>query len=271
MKILALIGSYRKHGNTSRMVDLFAEQLAAEAERAGEPLEFESLNLGHLDIRPCRGCRICFNKGEDKCPLKDDIPAIKEKMKTADAWIIATPVYMGDMSGILKNWSDRLAYICHRPEFGGKSVFLLATTGATPATIGFWSLRAMTAWGLSFAGQVCFKMGALMDGEELKQRFTDTCRKHARRFFKTVQRQQEADPSFISLMTFRLQQASWPSEPHDTLDYQYWHNMGWTDLRQTFYYPHRANPVKVGLARLFGKGMAILMPRTSSLPTDSRR
>jgi multimeric flavodoxin WrbA len=259
MKILALVGSYRKHGNTSRMVDLFTEQLAAEAEHAGEPLEFESINLGHLDIQPCRGCRVCFDKGEDKCPLKDDIPAIKEKMKVADAWVIATPVYMSDMSGILKNWADRLAYICHRPEFGGKTTFLLATTGSSPATIGFFSLRSMTAWGLNFRGQVCFKMGALMDSEELKKRFTDSCRKHARRFYKAVRRQQETKPSFVSLMTFRIQQASWPYETHDTLDYQYWHDKGWTDLRSTFYYPHNANPLVVGLARLFGRVMAIFM------------
>jgi multimeric flavodoxin WrbA len=261
MKILALVGSYRKSGNTSRMVDLFANQLRAEAERTGEPFEFESLNLGHAEIRPCRGCRTCFDRGADLCPLKDDIPAIKDKMQAADAWIIATPVYVGDMSGVLKNWVDRLAYICHRPEFGGKSVFLLASTGSSPATIAFYSLRALMSWGLAYQGQACFKTGALMDSDELVQRHTAACQKHARRFFKAVQRQQTVQPSFLSLMMFRIQQRGWSKADPDTLDFQYWHTQGWTDPRQTFYHPHRANPVKVSLARLVGNLMEAMMSR----------
>ena len=259
MKILALVGSYRKNGNTSRMVDLFAAQLQAEAERAGEPFEFESLHLGHTDIQPCRGCRVCFDRGEQYCPLKDDIPAIKEKMQVADAWIIATPVYVGDVSGILKNWEDRLAYVCHRPEFGGKSVFLLATTGGSPAAIAFYSLRALMSWGLAFQGQVCFKTGALMNSEELSQRYTTDCRKHARRFFKAVKDQQDARPSFLSLMMFATQQYTWSQQNPQTLDYQYWHAQGWTDSRTTFYFPQKANPLKVGLARLIGGIMARMM------------
>ncbi len=259
MKILALVGSYRKHGNTSRMVDLFSAQMRAEAEHADEPFEFETLNLGHTDIQPCRGCRVCFDKGEQNCPLKDDIPAIKEKMQAADAWIIATPVYVGDMSGILKNWEDRLAYICHRPEFGGKSVFLLATTGGSPATIAFCSLRSLMSWGLSFQGQVCFKTGALMKSEELTQRHSAACQKHARRFFKTVLRQQSARPSFFSLMMFRIQQCSWSKATPDTIDFQHWHKHGWTDPQQSFYTPHTVNPVTVGLARFVGSIMARMM------------
>ena len=259
MKILALVGSYRKHGNTSRMVDLFAAQLQAEAERVGEPFEFESLNLGYANIQPCRGCRVCFNRGEQYCPLKDDIPAIKEKMQSADAWIIATPVYVGDMSGILKNWEDRLAHVSHRPEFGGKSVFLLASTGGSPATIAFYSLRTLMSWGLAFQGQVCFKTGALMDSDELIQHHGAACQKHARRFFKAVLRQQSAKPSFLSLMMFRIQQFSWSKAAPETIDFQYWYNHGWTDPRESFYTPHTVNPVTVGLARFVGSIMARMM------------
>ena len=259
MKILALIGSYRKNGNTSRLVDLFAEHLQAEADHAGEPFEFEAFNLGHADIRPCRGCRVCFDKGEEYCPLKDDIPAIKEKMQSADAWIIATPVYVGDMSGILKNWEDRLAHVCHRPEFGGKSVFLLASTGSSPATIAFYSLRTLMSWGLAFQGQACFKTGALMKNEKLTKQYTATCQKHARRFFKAVQRQQTTRPSFLSLMMFCIQQLSWSNAAPDTIDFQYWHKNGWTDLQQTFYFSHKANFITVSLARLVGGAMSRMM------------
>lgn len=98
-----------------------------------------------------------------------------------------------------------------------------------------------------------------MDSEVLEQRYSQTCRKHARRFFKAVQRQQSAQPSFLSLMTFTIQQFTWSREDPQTYDYQYWLAQGWTDPRSTFYFPHKANPLKVGLARLVGGVMARLM------------
>ncbi len=112
MKILACVGSYRKNGNTARVVDLIEGQLDAEAARQHEPLEMETVYLGHWDIGTCRGCRVCFDQGEERCPLKDDLLAIKTKMKEVDGIIIASPVYVNDVSGIVRNWLDRLAHVC---------------------------------------------------------------------------------------------------------------------------------------------------------------
>ncbi|MBN1933857.1 MAG: flavodoxin family protein, partial [Anaerolineae bacterium] len=74
MKILVLIGSYRKKGNTARIVQMVEARMQALVAQHATPLEWETLFLGDMDIRPCRGCRACFDQGEDKCPLKDDIP-----------------------------------------------------------------------------------------------------------------------------------------------------------------------------------------------------
>ena len=49
-------------------------------------------------------------------------------MKAADGILIASPVYMEDVSGIIKTWIDRLAHVSHRPEFAGKCAYLVATT-----------------------------------------------------------------------------------------------------------------------------------------------
>jgi multimeric flavodoxin WrbA len=92
MKILALNGSYRSNGNTARVINLIEEQMRREAVRAGVPLEFEKVDLGLLNLQLCRGCRACFDRGEDQCPLKDDLLPVKAKMKAADGIIIATPV-----------------------------------------------------------------------------------------------------------------------------------------------------------------------------------
>ena len=57
MCILAIVGSQRKKGNTARLVQMIGTELEALAERAGQPLVFETLYLGDLDIHACRGCR----------------------------------------------------------------------------------------------------------------------------------------------------------------------------------------------------------------------
>jgi len=68
MKILALNGSYRANGNTARLLSLIEEQLCRKADHIGEPLDFEMVELGHLNIQMCRGCRLCFDRGEEHCP-----------------------------------------------------------------------------------------------------------------------------------------------------------------------------------------------------------
>lgn len=99
MKILVLIGSGRKDGNTTRVVELVQGHLEALAEQTGVTMETETLFLNDLDISSCRGCRLCFDRGEDACPLKDDIPEIREKFDAADGLILASPVYVNDVSG----------------------------------------------------------------------------------------------------------------------------------------------------------------------------
>jgi multimeric flavodoxin WrbA len=86
-----------------------------------------------MNILLCRGCRACFDHGEEACPLHDDLPLIRSRMDDADALILASPVYVDDVSGLVKNWMDRLAYLSHRPAMGGKYAFTVATVGGGPA------------------------------------------------------------------------------------------------------------------------------------------
>jgi len=133
MRILILQSSARLEGNTARVVRMAEADLRTEAGNAGIALETETLDLAQLDIHPCKGCRSCFDRGESTCPMNDELLSVKEKMKAADGLILAGPVSVNDVNGIMKNWIDRLAHVCHRPEFAGKTAMLLTTTGSTPA------------------------------------------------------------------------------------------------------------------------------------------
>ncbi len=256
MNLLVLNGSYRKNGNTAQVTEQIVTQFRALAESRSASVTVETVHLGHVNIEPCRGCRICFDRGEEYCPVKDGIPALRAKMRQADAVLIASPVYVDDVNGITKNFIDRMAFACHRPEFAGKSAYLLATVGGSPTGHTLRTLgSAFSTWGFSIAGQKGFKTGALMKPGEAKQ-FEQQTAKIARELFDALEQKKALNPSFLSLMTFKIQQHAWTAHPDESVDYNYWNDHGWTNPRCDFYIPHRAGRVKVLLARGLGRIIA---------------
>ncbi len=93
-------------------------------------IEFEYLHLKYCNLQMCKGCYVCLLGGEDKCLLKDGSKEIENKMIKSDGVIFLTQVYVMNMSGLLKNFTDRFAYICHRPRFHGKKVWIICSTGS---------------------------------------------------------------------------------------------------------------------------------------------
>lgn len=257
MHILAIVGSQRKRGNTARFVQMIAAELEVRADAARQPLTFETVYLGDLDIRPCRGCRSCFDQGEAKCPLRDDLPALKAQMDAADGLLLASPVYMDDVSGLTKTWIDRLSYVSHRPAFGGKCAYPIATVGSSSTR---HTLRTMNAalltWGYHLVGQTGLKMGALAPAAEM-ERYQPAAAKVAEKLFGAIARQDPLRPSFVSLLAFKIQQLAW--QRADSYDVAYWRAQGWLAPACTFYAPHRAGRLKVALARAAGAVMARFM------------
>jgi multimeric flavodoxin WrbA len=255
MKILVLIGSYRKNGNTDQVTELIKTELKIAADQNGESVDVETIFLGHQQLAPCRGCRVCFDRGEEKCPLRDDLLAIKAKMKAADGLLIASPVYVDDVSGITKTWIDRLAHVCHRPEFAGKSAYLVVTVGSSPTRHALQTLHlALSTWGFHIVGQAGFKTGALMKPEVMIAQNQEKAADIARRFYQALRTRESARPSFFSLMMFKIQQLAWQKRSNnpDTVDYRYWDNQGWLSPQRDYYIAHQASALKVTLARLFG-------------------
>src|SRR5512133_941495 len=114
-KVTAFVGSAGKK-NTYKAVLQFLNSLQALGD-----VEYEIVNLNSYRLEFCRGCRLCFDKGESFCPLKDDRDVLFEKMMASDGVIFATPNYTFDMSGMMKAFLDRFGFICHRPRFFGKA------------------------------------------------------------------------------------------------------------------------------------------------------
>ena len=84
-------------------------------------VEYEIVALSDYRLGICRGCKQCFEKGEEFCPLKDDRDALFEKIMASDGVVFASPNYSFQVSGIMKIFLDRIGFVFHRPRFFGKT------------------------------------------------------------------------------------------------------------------------------------------------------
>ena len=103
MKVVAIIGSPRKNGNTELLA---AHALKAIAE---EGIETELVPLAGKDIRGCTACMACARK--EDCSIKDDLMPVYNKMKEADGIILASPVYYGSCTALIKGLMERTGFI----------------------------------------------------------------------------------------------------------------------------------------------------------------
>ena len=103
MKAVGIVGSPRKNGNTEILT---VHTLKAIAE---EGLDTELVRLADLNIRLCDACNIC--KGEERCPLDDDLFPLYTRLKEVDAIILASPVYFGSATAIIKALMERTGYV----------------------------------------------------------------------------------------------------------------------------------------------------------------
>lgn len=103
MKIVAFNGSPRgESGNTYTMT----EEFLAGAREGGA--ETEHVLLAHKKIGHCIGCFACWFKTPGVCAIKDDMSALLQKFDGLDIIVFATPLYVDNVTGIMKNFMDRL-------------------------------------------------------------------------------------------------------------------------------------------------------------------
>jgi multimeric flavodoxin WrbA len=103
MKITAINGSPKgKKSTTYLMVEEFlkgARDLKAETEH---------ILLSNLKIHHCIGCLSCWTKTPGICVFHDDMQKIN--LSDSDIILFATPLYVDNISGLLKNFMDRNIY-----------------------------------------------------------------------------------------------------------------------------------------------------------------
>ena len=112
MKILGIVCSPRKEGNTEIMVQ---EALGAAREAGAET---EIILVTGKQIRPCEACYACVETGV--CVQQDDVLSILGALEAADGILFGSPVYFHDVSAQAKIIMDRTFSLLQQMRLRGK-------------------------------------------------------------------------------------------------------------------------------------------------------
>ena len=111
MKIYAINGGPRKKHNTAQLLQAALD--GAVAAPCGKAVETEIIHLYDLTYKGCVSCFSCKRKGGKSyghCAVKDDLTPLLEKLAQADGLIIGSPIYFGNVTGMLRSFLERLMF-----------------------------------------------------------------------------------------------------------------------------------------------------------------
>lgn len=148
LKAVGILGSPRKYGNSSKMLDATLSELGSRG------FETEKIYLQAKNIKYCIGCGTCLAKGV--CVQRDDMDELKKMVENSDVVVIASPVYYLNVTAQIKTFIDRMLAYGHRPTLTGKyggSIVVYAGVGK-PKIVAEYLNRILKAWGIVPVGYV---------------------------------------------------------------------------------------------------------------------
>jgi multimeric flavodoxin WrbA len=243
-RVTAFVGSPRKR-HTYEAVQQFLSSLQALGD-----IESEIVLLADYQLKTCRGCQLCFVKGEECCPCEDDRNLLIDKMLASDGVVLASPNYSFQVSALMKTFLDRLGFVFHRPRFFGKVCTSLVVQGiyGGPKIVEYLDF---VGHGLGFnvvRGSCLTALDPLT--EKAHRTIERTLAAHSRRFHERLRQPPYPIPTLFQLMLFRKARTSIARMLHEAnRDYTYYRDQGWFD--SDYFYPARLNVFKKAAGRLF--------------------
>lgn len=106
-KFYILNGGPRKNQNTMQMCESFAKGIESTGAQA------EIINLYDIDFKGCYSCFACKLKGGKnygRCAYPDALPQNLDKIANSDGIVFASPIYFGEVTGVMKSLIERLVF-----------------------------------------------------------------------------------------------------------------------------------------------------------------
>lgn len=107
MKAIAINGSPRKNWNTATLLMKSLEGAASVG------AETDLIHLYDLDFKGCCSCFACKRKANNfngYCAMKDDLTEVLKKVMSSDILIFGSPIYLGNITGAMKSFMERLIF-----------------------------------------------------------------------------------------------------------------------------------------------------------------
>ncbi len=174
MRVLALVASHRRDGNT----EILVKEALMGAEELGASCEI--IRLTELKLTQCKACYACLFT---ECKLEDDGEWLIGKLRDSDALLIGTPTYLLTIPGQLKLLFDRVLSIYPRLSWTmGKPAAAIVTAGipgweslVLPSVyaflygVGYRVVGKLLAYGRG-PGEVLLQQGYLEEARKLGRR-----------------------------------------------------------------------------------------------------
>lgn len=189
MKIILINGSPRgKDSSCSVMLSAFVKEI-------GKSIEMVSVNLSEKSIQSCRGCYNCWTNAAG-CGIEDDFKDIIKAAENTDLIVFATPVYFGNVSGLFKNFIDRLTSTGNphsEVKLGAPKFVMMANCGfpdkAQFEIISLWINRFVKSMRSELLGEFYFEGG---------KRLKDSSNTEAQKFLGELTRKGEEIAGYLS-------------------------------------------------------------------------
>lgn len=230
-RVIALNGSNRKR-NTFHLLEALKDKLA------DFDVNMDIINLSEFKINKCTGCEECLRN--DICHVNDDSDMIMRKLTEYDGIVLSSPVYMNNVSGILKVFLDRTCKWVHRPELTAIPMMFVATTAGSGLKNALDYMEDVALqWGGIPTNRIGRSIGSI--GREIEEKEFD-------KFVKCLYMDKHKyQPGVKELLNFQIKKIL--AEKILEKDKEYWEEKEWMD--KYYYFDAAVNPIKKATANMF--------------------
>ena len=245
MKIAVIMGTCRKTGAGAGYL------LQLQQVLVGADVEWDTIWLGDCNLRLCLGCKVCYERGEEACPLRDGYLEAMARLNGADAAVFYSPTFTVSVTGLLKTFFDRSSYVLHRPYFKGRRALVLTSADSWGEATALQTLRQIVSlMGFSVVAGLGVVNLRYECNAGYRRRVDRRLRRMSERLLAQATGGKLVRPTLMELIVFQYQKTAFgAAQGSCSNDRQFWRDAGWTRADAAYYCPARVSTVRGWLAR----------------------
>jgi len=177
MHITLFSGSPRKDDGVTHLI---AEKFLAGAKNAGAETDY--IFLERKKINHCTGCFACWFKTPGRCVINDDMQKLLDQYMASDIVVLASPIYVGSVTGVMKDFIDRMLPIFdprvkkddnghyhHLPRYESYPDVVVISNGSNPDQAHFEYFRSIfdfmrIVYKMNIIGEIFIGGGPILQG-----------------------------------------------------------------------------------------------------------